>query len=149
MQIKLTFSLSCKHVRMQKVCCVKQQISYLYITAAAQSFVYFWLRFQFLSACCKLSSASAGRGASTFRAKVGFWIRLIEAQTPSYFRMDQLAWPQGRRVQIDIDLLLLKHICQTEASPAARDRCWWSKLFSGDLRRLSKALNLFVSIESV
>uniref|UniRef100_A0A3Q3WF49 Ribosomal protein eL8/eL30/eS12/Gadd45 domain-containing protein n=1 Tax=Mola mola TaxID=94237 RepID=A0A3Q3WF49_MOLML len=26
------------------------------------------------------------------------------------------------------DLLLLKHICQTEASPATRDRCCWSKL---------------------
>lgn len=55
------------------------------------------------------------------------WIQLIGTQTLSYFRKDQLAGPQGRRVQIDTDLLLLKHICQTEA-PWQRDRCWWSKL---------------------
>lgn len=67
------------------------------------------------------------------------WIQLIETQTHwAILGKDQLAWPRGRRVQIDTDPLLVKHICQTEASPAARDRCWWSKLFSGDLRRSSK-----------
>lgn len=51
----------------------------------------------------------------------------------------KLVSPRARRVQIDTDPLLVKHICQMEDSPAARDRCWWSKLFTGDLRRLNRS----------
>lgn len=55
------------------------------------------------------------------------------------FRKDKLLSPRARRVQIDTNPLLVKHICQMVDSPAVRDRCWCSKLFTGDLRRLNRA----------
>lgn len=127
---------------MLKVCFAKQQIVCLHIIAATKLF---------------LLSVSVGV-LQTHQQHVS-WRRHLgpytfdldpadrESNTGLFLGKDQLAWPQGRRVQIDTSPLLLRHICQTEASPAARDRCWWSKLFSGDLRRLCKAPNLFVRME--
>lgn len=83
------------------------------------------------SFCARISNSSAHQVAVrlTHPGKCLMWIQLIEAQTLGYFRKDQLAWPQGRRVQIDTGPLLLEHICLMETSPATRDRCWWSQLW--------------------
>lgn len=87
------------------------------------------------SNCATYLHPRAANSPAHHRLQSLIWIQLMQLQT----QQDKLACPRARRVQIDTALLLLKHICQMEASPAARDRCWWSKLFTGDLRRLNRA----------
>lgn len=76
--------------------------SYLGVKAAAHVFM---STFSFCSA-----SAAAHPGSMV-------WIQLIETQTELFEDEedeDQLAGPQGRRVQIDPGPLLLQHICHAE-----------------------------------
>lgn len=87
----------------------------------------------FISICCPRAAASSARQLvqRPFIQSL-IWIQLIETQTLSYFRKDQLAWPTGQaRANRYRPIVAEAHL----PDGAARDRCWWSKLFSGDLRR--------------
>lgn len=70
----------------------------------------------------KESCASAGPDLTLLQSLI--WIQLMEIRDGS------ACMSTGQSmVQIDTDLLLLEHICQTQTSPGERDRCWWSSVF--------------------